>query len=111
MDAGCGHDLISQRKVKRTWVENMPRQCKLHVLNQTPAVLSVGSRCTKEGYSYVWPNSEDMKPVMVSDDGICTFLEVDGDIPYLIPGNVPSDDNVQENQDRLLEHLESHVKD
>jgi len=52
-----------------------------------------------------------MKPVMVSDDGICTFLEVDGDIPYLIPGNVPSDDNAQENQDRLLKHLESHVKD
>lgn len=59
----------------------------------------------------MWPNSEDMKPVMVSDDGICTFLEVDGDIPYLIPGNVPSDDNAQENQDRLLKHLESHVKD
>ena len=89
MDTGCGHDLISQRKVKEldletfldkwwhwlSWLqtawliheitimehEGLGR-CKLHVLNQTPAVLSVGSRCSKEGYSFVWPKGEDMKP-------------------------------------------------
>ena len=76
MDTGCGHDRISQRKVKElgleTYLDNDGMtfmtangltdsneitvmdhenlgQCKLHVLNQTPAVLSVGSRCTKEG--------------------------------------------------------------
>ena len=116
MDTGCGHDLISQRKVKEleleTFLDNDGMtfmtangltdsneitimnheglgQCKLHVLNQAPAVLSVGSRCSKEGYSFIWPKGEDMKPAMISDDGICTFLEVDGDIPYLIPGHSP----------------------
>ena len=92
MDTGCGHDLISQRKVKEldleTFLDNdgmtfmtangltdsneitiMEHEglgrCKLHVLNQTPAVLSVGSRCSKEGYSFIWPKGEDMKPAMI----------------------------------------------
>ena len=81
MDIGCGHDLISQRKVKELELETFPDndgmsfmtaneltdsneitimdheglgQCKLHVLYQTPAVLSIGSRCTKRGiYLYL----------------------------------------------------------
>ena len=134
MDTGCGHDLISQRKVKEldleTFLDNDGMtfmtangltdsneitimnheglgRCKLHVLNQTPAVLSVGSRCSKEGYSFVWPKGEDMKPAMISDDGICTFLEDDGDIPYLIPGRIPKDEELKENRTKLIEHLGS----
>ena len=134
MDTGCGHDLISQRKVKEldleTFLDNDGMtfmtangltdsneitimnheglgRCKLHVLNQTPAVLSVGSRCSKEGYSFVWPKGENMKPAMISDDGICTFLEVDGDIPYLIPGRVPKNEEMEENRTKLIEHLGS----
>ena len=82
-------------------------QCKLHVLNQTPAVLSVGSRCTKEGYSFVWPDGEDMKPAMIGSDGTCTFLEVDGDIPYLIPGLVPDSNTIEENRNKLVTFLET----
>ena len=134
MDTGCGHDLISQRKVKElgleTFLDNDGMtfmtangltdsneitimnheglgQCKLHVLNQTPAVLSIGSRCSKEGYSFIWPKGEEMKPAMINDDGICTFLEVDGDIPYLIPGDIPKDDELKENRTKIINHLES----
>ena len=82
-------------------------QCKLHVLNQTPAVLSIGSRCSKEGYSFIWPKGEEMKPAMINDDGICTFLEVDGDIPYLIPGDIPKNDELKENRTKIINHLES----
>lgn len=82
-------------------------QCKLHVLNQTPAVLSIGSRCTKEGYSFVWPEGADIKPVMINEEGTCTFLEVDGDIPYLIPNDTPEDDVIRENPKKLVKHLES----
>ena len=137
MDTGCGHDLISQRKVKElgleTYLDNDGMtfmtangltdsneitmmdheslgQCKLHVLNQTPAVLSVGSRCTKEGYSFVWPDGEDMKPVMIGNDGTCTFLEVDGDIPYLIPGLVPDSNTIEESKNRLLSFLETLIQ-
>ena len=81
-------------------------QCKLHVLNQTPAVLSIGSRCTKEGYTFVWPEGEDVKPVMINCEGVCTFLEVDGDIPYLIPDKVPDESTVQEGKNNLIKHLE-----
>ena len=134
MDTGCGHDLISQRKVKElgleTFLDNDGMtfmtangltdsneitimdheglgQCKLHVLNQTPAVLSIGSRCSKEGYSFVWPEGEEMKPAMINEDGVCTFLEVDGDIPYLIPGSIPKDDELKEYRTKLISHLES----
>ena len=134
MDTGCGHDLISQRKVKElgleTFLDNDGMtfmtangltdsneitvmdheglgQCKLHVLNQTPAVLSIGSRCSKEGYSFIWPEGEDMKPAMINDESVCTFLEVDGDIPYLIPGSIPKDDEMKENRTKIIGHLES----
>ena len=133
MDTGCGHDLISQRKVRElgldTFLDNEGMtfmtangltdsneitvmdheglgQCKLHVLNQTPAVLSVGSRCTKEGYTFIWPEGEEIKPVMINDEGSCTFLEIDGDIPYLIPDNIPKEKEVRENREKLIKHLE-----
>ena len=89
MDTGWGHDLISQRKVKELGSETILDndgmtfmtangltdsnettvmdheglgQCKLHVLNQTPAVLSIGSRCTKEGYSFIWRKVKTSNP-------------------------------------------------
>ena len=137
MDTGCGHDLISQRKVKEldleTFLDNDGMtfmtangltdsneitmmeheslgQCKLHVLNQTPAVLSIGSRCTKEGYTFVWPEGEEIKPVMINNEGVCTFLEVDGDIPYLIPDKVQDEDEVREGRKNLINHLESLIQ-
>ena len=137
MDTGCGHDLISQRKVKElgleTYLDNDGMtfmtangltdsneitmmdheslgQCKLHVLNQTPAVLSVGSRCTKEGYSFVWPDGGEIKPVMIGNEGTCTFLEVDGDIPYLIPGLVPDSNTIEEDKNKLVAFLESLIQ-
>lgn len=82
-------------------------QCKLHVLNQTPAVLSIGSRCTKEGYSFIWPEGEDIKPVMLNEDGVCTFLQIDGDIPYLIPGSIPNDEDTRDSREKLINRLES----
>ena len=133
MDTGCGHDLISQRKVKElgleTYLDNDGMtfmtangltdsneitvmdhenlgQCKLHVLNQMPAVLSVGSRCTKEGYPLVWPDGEDTN----GSNGTCTFLEVDGDIPYLIPGLVPDQSTIDDDKNKLVCFLESLVQ-
>jgi len=137
MDTGCGHDLISQRKVKEldleTFLDNEGMtfmtangltdsneitmmeheslgQCKLHVLNQTPAVLSIGSRCTKEGYTFVWPEGEEIKPVMINNEGVCTFLEVDGDIPYLIPDKIPNEEDILEGKRGLIDHLESLIQ-
>ena len=68
----------------------------------------VGRRCTKEGYYFVWSEGEEIKPVMITGGGTCTFLEVDGGIPYLLPGNIPDDEVV--NRDKLVRHLESLIQ-
>lgn len=40
----------------------------------------------------------------------CTFLEVDGDIPYLIPDKIPDEEAVQEGKNNLIKHLESLIQ-
>ncbi len=83
MDTGCGYDLISQRKaqelglntfqgndrmvfmtasgitetreVAKCTVDSFNEEAKPFVLEQTPAVFSVGMRCMKLGYTFVWP--------------------------------------------------------
>lgn len=132
MDTGCGHDLVSQGTVGELGLgtvlgndgitfmtANGPSDYneitamdheglgQLRVLYQTPAVLSIRSRCTKEGCSFVWPEGEGIKPVMMSEDGTRTFLEVDGDIPYLMPGNIPKDEEIRDSREKLIKHVES----
>lgn len=43
---------------------------------------------------------------MINSEGSCTFLEVDGDIPYLIPGNEPNIEEVAIGRGKLIKHLE-----
>ena len=44
----------------------LPDTVQPYVLDQTPAVLSVGARCADEGYSFVWPANG--KPILVRPD-------------------------------------------
>eukprot|EP00434_Breviolum_minutum_P024742 symbB.v1.2.021852.t1/scaffold1913.1/size122320/8 len=96
MDTGCGYDLISHRKAReldldtyegedrmvfmtangitetRTItdcsVDSFEEDPKPFVLDQTPAVFSVGMRCMKQGYTFVWPPGE--QPFMINKDGM-----------------------------------------
>ena len=109
MDTGCGHDLISQRKVEKHGLETLVSEeaisfqtangvtntdlisnfqtesftepINAHVLDDTPSVLSVGKRCMKQGYGFVWPPGDH--PFMINPDGKRISLFVNGDIPYL----------------------------
>ena len=54
------------------------------MLDSTPAVVSVGLRCMKLGYSFIWPAFG--LPYFILPDGNLVYLEVIGDIPYLRPG-------------------------
>ena len=54
------------------------------ILPDTPSVLSIGRRCTKEGYAFVWPPGG--RPCFVLPDGRCMFMRVLRDIPYLCTG-------------------------
>ena len=98
MDTGCGHDLMSQRKVEKHGVETLVSEeaisfqiangvtntdliSNFHVLDDTPSVLSLGKRCMKQGYGFVWPPGEN--PFMINPDGKRISLFVNGDIPYV----------------------------
>ena len=54
--------------------ENIP-------LPDTPSVLSIGRRCTKLNYDFIWQRVR--RPYMVTSDYRKIFLEVDRDVPIL----------------------------
>jgi hypothetical protein len=108
VDTGCGHDLISMRyaakhKKRIVSVPQMPfstaggpvsatlslplflsdldsDSSNPYVLDDTPAVLSVGAR-TKKGFSFFW--IESRTPCIVTPSKRIVPLDVIGDIPYL----------------------------
>ena len=132
MDTGCGYDLISQRKareldldihegndrmvfltangitetreVAKCSVDSFQEEAKPFVLEQTPAVLSVGMRCVKLGYTFVWPPND--QPFMINQSGERINLHSKDD--YLIPGNdsEPQDDKLASDIFELLSKKE-----
>ena len=130
MDTGCGYDLISQRKaqelglsvnegnnrmvfmtangitetreVAKCTVDSFSEEAKPFVLEQTPAVFSVGMRCMKLGYTFVWPPGN--QPFMIKSSGKRIYLHSKDDIPYLIPGDgsEPHDDQLASEIHNLL---------
>ena len=116
MDTGCGHDLISQRKVEKHGLETLVSEeaisfqtangvtntdlisnfqtesftepINAYVLDDTPSVLSVGKRCMKQGYGFVWPPGEN--PFMINPEGKRISLFVNGDTPYVRAGSQKS---------------------
>ena len=130
MDTGCGYDLISHRKareldldihegndrmvfltangitetreVAKCSVDSFQEEAKPFILEQTPAVLSVGMRCMKLGYTFVWPPND--QPFMINQSGKRISLHSKDDIPYLIPGNdsEPKDDKLASDIFELL---------
>ncbi|CAE7187272.1 unnamed protein product, partial [Symbiodinium sp. CCMP2456] len=127
MDTGCGHDLISQRKVEKHGLETLvspesgvsfqtangvaatdlmsnfqtksfAETINAYVLDDTPSVLSVGKRCMQQGYGFVWPPGKD--PFMINPEGKRISLFVHGDIPYIRAGSQksgPCEDEVASN--------------
>ena len=113
IDSGCGHDLISRADAEkcrasifkadpvtfctangrvssrdhvRMDVEEFGEVVDLNVLPSTPPVLSLGRRCMREGFSFVWPAREE--PYLVRPDGQTIRLQVVDDIPYLSPATL-----------------------
>ena len=52
-----------------------------YILDQTPAVLSVGLRCMQFGYSFHWFGYK--QPFLVTPEKKVFLLEVLGDVPYI----------------------------
>ena len=55
----------------------------MKVLDNTPAVLSLGKLCDKNGYSYEWINGQ--KPHL-SKDGIRIICDTENFVPIVVPG-------------------------
>ena len=116
MDTGCGHDLISKKKIERHDLETLvtpepisfqtasgitdtdlvsnfqadsfKEPINAYVLGDTPSVLSVGKRCMNQNYSFIWPPGRE--PFMIDPDGKRISLFVNGDIPYVRVGSSKS---------------------
>ena len=86
IDTGCGHDLVARKELKGLrklirqanipltfytangqvpatdaadlFVKELDATVEPYVLEQTPAVLSVGMRCMRMGYTFIWPAGE-----------------------------------------------------
>ena len=57
----------------------LPDPVQPYVLDQTPAMLSVGTRCVDKGYSFARP--ADGKPILVRRDDKVVELRVEGHVP------------------------------
>ena len=55
----------------------------MKVLDDTPAVLSLGKLCDENGYSYEWINGQ--KPHLIKD-GIRTICNTENFVPIVVPG-------------------------
>ena len=55
----------------------------MKVLENTPAVLSLGKLCDENGYSYEWINGQ--KPHLI-EDGIGIICKTENFVPIVVPG-------------------------
>ena len=62
-------------------IKSLLEKCLPYVLEQTPAVLSVGTRCMIQGYSFVWPAGG--LPILIRPDGKVIELKIEGYVPVL----------------------------
>ena len=116
MDTGCGHDLISKKKIEKDDLETLvtpepisfqtangvtdtdlmsnfqtesfKEPINSYVLDDTPSVLSIGKRCMNHDYGFVWPPGRE--PFMIDPEGKRISLFVTGDIPYVRAGSSKS---------------------
>ena len=59
----------------------LPDPVQPYVLDQAPAVLSVGTRCVDQGYSFVWPAHGEQ--ILVHPDDKVVELRVEGHVSVL----------------------------
>ena len=64
-------------------VSEVDENVRASILPSTPAALSIGRRCVREGFSFVWKSSEP--PYVIRLDGMIVNLDVYEGAPYLSP--------------------------
>ena len=67
-------------------IDELGHTALLCVLPSTPPVLTIGRRCMREGFSFIWKAGE--LPYMIRPDGLIVPLQVSEGIPYLEPSTL-----------------------
>ena len=95
METGCGHDVMCEEnatkagmtikksesgisfqtahgvtaaeKVASFQSNTFEEEVEAFILESTPSVFSVGKRCTRQGYSFLWPAGKE--PMLINPDG------------------------------------------
>ena len=65
------------------YVKELDKFLTMKVLDNTPAVLSLGKLCDENGYSYEWINGQ--KPHLIKD-GIRIICNMENFVPIVVPG-------------------------
>ena len=111
MDTGSPVDLVGKNDIPAKYLESNSKDSDFHVtlntangattadkvlplqvaplgesvspliLEESPAVLSIGRRCMLDGYEFHWPKYK--KPYLISPNGYRIELEVENFVPYL----------------------------
>ena len=68
--------------MKRPYVKEVDIFLTMKVLDNTPAVLSLGKLCDENGYSYEWING---RPHIIKD-GIRIICNTENFVPIVVPG-------------------------
>ena len=78
----------------------------MKVLENTPAVLSLGKLCDENGYSYEWINGQ--KPHLIKN-GIRIQCNTENFVPIVVPGlSASSSSGSDQSTSRILSRQESH---
>ena len=58
-----------------------------HIMEASPAVMSLGARCQLHGYDFIWLGSRGWPPYFITPSGKIIIMEVIGRIPYIRTGS------------------------
>ena len=86
------------------YVKELDMFLTMKVLDNTPAVLSLGKLCDENGYSYEWINGQ--KPHLIKD-GIRIICNTENFVPIVVPG-LSSSSSASSSTSRTPTRQESH---
>ena len=86
-----------QRCVSKSWMYFLT----MKVIENTPAVLSLGKLCDENGYSFEWINGQ--KPHLIKD-GIRIMCNTENFVPIVVPGLSSSSSGSSSTSKTLSKH-------
>ena len=133
VDSGASMHMISKKDLSKTEMDTLTKSCSptivinangevqtheeavvsvkelgifltMKVLENTPAVLSLGKLCDENGYSYEWINGQ--KPHLIKD-GIRIICNTENFVPIVVPG-LTSSSSTSSSSSRTPMKQESH---